>query len=294
MKGHESDKTIMDLNKFRNMIDEVSIFGTESMEFSGGGESTLHPNFIEMCLYAKDKGISVGVLTNGTILSKVYLNSRECPIDTFSYIRISLDAATPETFKSIKKSDMFEKITTNISLLIKMRGANKRPRIGTKFLLNNINISEIEKMVMLAEKLGVDYVQFKAEHSSGNTLDNSQVEYADVSIQTIKNKYTIPIYGRIQKSRCNLKCFMSPIHAVIDHLGNIYTCCFFSNENGLIGNIFDRSFVDVWFSGKHREIIDNITPEMCEQASGSGCRWFGYNEIMDGVINHNEGDLEFI
>ena len=294
MRGHESDKTMMDLDKFKSMIDEISLLGVESAEMSGGGESTLHPDFLEMCMYAKSKGMSVGVLTNGTVLSAEYLKAMECPIDTFSYIRVSLDAATSEIYKSIKRSDLWNRVTENITSLIEMRDDNKRPRIGTKFLLNSVNLTEIERMIIVAESIGVDYVHFKAEHSSENTLDDKQARYADTLIRMLKKKHTIPIYGKVQKSKCDLKCFMSPVHAVIDHLGNVYVCCFFSNDDGLIGNIFDRSFMDVWFSGKHKEVIDNITQDMCEQESGGGCRWFGYNDTMHKVIEEHEGDLEFI
>ena len=178
--------------------------------------------------------------------------------------------------------------------LIEARGIELRPRLGFKFLLNTKNIIEMAEMVALSESIGVDYIQFKAEHSSAAVIDDRQARYADMQIRALRKKASIPIYGKLRRAHCNVKCFMSPIHAVIDCLGNVYACCHFSDKRGYIGNAFSEGFENLWFSEKHKNTVDGLSPQMCEQASGGGCRWFGYNEIMDRVIGGHDGDLEFI
>ena len=294
MKGHDQSQKRMDTGKYRMLIDELTELKVEGIEYTGGGESTLHPDFCRMAMYAKEKGLAVGILTNGTVLSKDYLEKNECSIDTFRYVRVSLDAAGPGTYESAKKNNLFERVVANTCSLVEARGQLTFPRVGFKFLLNKANLTEMAEMVALAESSCVDYVQFKLEHSSDGTIDDKQARYADLQIRKLRKKADIPVYGSAERKKCLHKCFMSPIHAVIDCEGNVYACCFFSDERGLIGNAFEQGFGNVWFSDKHRNVMESITPEMCDGASGMGCRWFGYNEIMDKVISEHEGDLEFI
>jgi len=294
MAAHKASADRADAELVKKLVDELVSLGTESIEFSGGGESTLHPDFCSMAKYVKSKGVSVGVLTNGTVLNKGYLEKSDCQIGTFSYIRTSLDYSNPKSYLAGKGVDLFETVVGNAKSLIDMRGIELCPKIGFKFLLNTKNISEMADMVSLSESVGVDYAQFKFEHSSGNMVDDRQTRYADMQVRALRKKADIPVYGILKRAPCNVRCFMSPIHAVVDCFGNVYTCCHFSDERGLIGNAFEEGFVNLWFSEKHREVMNKLSPGMCERESGGGCRWFGYNEIMDRVINRHDGDLEFI
>ena len=292
-KNGKENHVSMDVTKYKKFVDEIKSLGTKSVELSVA-ESTIHPEFCEMVKYSKTSNLSVAVITNGTVLNSKYLEKNGLDIKSFSFIRISLDYSNPKSYLSGKGADLFEQVVDNTKSLLDIRGIEVRPRIGFKFILNTRNLIEMTDMVALSESVGVDYVQFKAEHSSDSVIDDRQARYADMQIRVLRKKAGIPVYGKVQKNPCIIKCFMSPIHAIIDCLGNVYTCCHFSDKRGFIGNAFEEGFSNLWFSEKHKNTIDGLSPQMCEQASGGGCRWFKYNDVMNRVINGHEGDLEFI
>src|SRR3954469_5109956 len=61
----------LDLKVFDRFLREFTDMGGESIEFSGGGEPTLHPKFQEMIAMIKFYGLQFGMITNGTYPAKV-------------------------------------------------------------------------------------------------------------------------------------------------------------------------------------------------------------------------------
>jgi hypothetical protein len=52
-------------------VDQFAELGVLGMEFTGGGEPTLHPDLDFMIEYIHNKGIKIGIVTNGSRLRKV-------------------------------------------------------------------------------------------------------------------------------------------------------------------------------------------------------------------------------
>jgi len=57
------------LKKGKAFIDDISVFGAPVMLFSGG-EPLMHPHFLDLCFYAKSKGMRAVVSTNGTLITR--------------------------------------------------------------------------------------------------------------------------------------------------------------------------------------------------------------------------------
>lgn len=63
-------KEMLTFEQMKKAIDSFVALGTKGMELTGGGEPSLHPDFGRVINYAYDKGLSIGVVTNGTTLKK--------------------------------------------------------------------------------------------------------------------------------------------------------------------------------------------------------------------------------
>jgi len=50
--NHEKSHTYIDADRFKSWLAEAKIAGAEALEFSGGGEPTLHPRFREIFEFA--------------------------------------------------------------------------------------------------------------------------------------------------------------------------------------------------------------------------------------------------
>jgi len=285
-KYNKSTRQFINTQKLYTFIDELASLGTEAIEFSGGGEPTLHPDCFNIAEYAVKRGLKVGLLTNG---AKFDFDK----IKYFSYIRIGLDAIDNIGYRKIKKSNKtrFDKTITSIKKL-KSYTVSGRPRIGVKFMLTKENCMEIASMIEFALKLGVDYCHFKATHTDSNSIKNLDlINRVENILKYFKAKSPKFVYGSIVREKLKTKCFMSPIHTVITANGDLLVCCYFYNKEHIVGSVFKDSFSKVWFSKKHIELLDSITPKECNKYD---CRWIKYNNEMKGIIEKGEHDLSFI
>jgi MoaA/NifB/PqqE/SkfB family radical SAM enzyme len=102
--------------------------------------------------------ITISVTTNGTLLKRSvrqeYLNRVPHSITNFS-----IDAATPETFKSIRIFDCFDKIIENLYDFSKER-VRERQFLRIHNNINIMNVHEVIGMVHIAHKANVEYVEF--------------------------------------------------------------------------------------------------------------------------------------
>lgn len=110
--------------------------------------------------------------TNGTVFNGEK-QDRFLSICKKSNLMFSLDAATPDTYKKIRRLDVFLKLIENI------RHYKKKLTPGHSFFIanniNTVNVKECVKMVELASYVGADKVVFNPTHDCGGAVDLSQV-----------------------------------------------------------------------------------------------------------------------
>ena len=63
-------KEMLTFEQMTKAIDSFVELGATGMELTGGGEPTLHPRFGDVVNYAYDNGLKIGVVTNGTQITK--------------------------------------------------------------------------------------------------------------------------------------------------------------------------------------------------------------------------------
>ncbi|MGD2124538.1 MAG: SDR family NAD(P)-dependent oxidoreductase [Desulfobacteraceae bacterium] len=129
-----------------------------SVDFSGGGEALLQPRLVEWIGEAKAAGCETGFLTNGLLLKKK--TARQLIAAGLDWIGISMDGATAETYEEIRKNSNFEKVCENVGHIAALR-AGKVPKTMINFVLMSMNFHQVEEIVRLAARLGVDQVNFK-------------------------------------------------------------------------------------------------------------------------------------
>jgi MoaA/NifB/PqqE/SkfB family radical SAM enzyme len=129
-----------------------------SVDFTGGGEPLLQPKLEEWMTDAKRAGCETGFLSNGLLLKKDRLNRiLEVRAD---WICISMDGATADMYNKIRIGSDFDRVCENVANLAALRIA-KLPKTMINFVLMDLNIHQVQDMVRLAVKLGVDQINFK-------------------------------------------------------------------------------------------------------------------------------------
>jgi len=131
---------------------------THSIDFSGGGEPLLQPKLSEWIQEANSAGCKTGFLTNGIILNRVKI--RQYLLEGLNWIGFSLDGATADGCERIREDADFKKVCENIASVSELRRGNA-PIIILNFVMMPDNINQVEDIVHLAAKLGVDRINFK-------------------------------------------------------------------------------------------------------------------------------------
>ena len=131
---------------------------TEGVDLTGGGEPLLHPELLSMIEAGKATGCSVGFNTNAVLLNNE-LAGKLVALD-IDWIAYSVDAATPQTYESIRHGAKFAQVLENISALNtakKARGTTL-PLTMAVFVMMRDNIGELPDYIDLAFQMGIDHV----------------------------------------------------------------------------------------------------------------------------------------
>jgi MoaA/NifB/PqqE/SkfB family radical SAM enzyme len=130
----------------------------KSVDFTGGGEPLLQPKLEKWLADAKRAGCETGFLSNGLLLKKDRLRRiLEVGVD---WICISMDGATADLYNKIRIGSDFDRVCENVANLAALRTA-KLPKTMINFVLMDLNIHQVQDMVRLTAKLGVDQLNFK-------------------------------------------------------------------------------------------------------------------------------------
>lgn len=112
----------------------------KSIEFSGG-ESTIHPDFLECVKYAKSLGLITSVITNGYIKPDYLKKILDNGLDE---VMFSIHGYKNTHDNIVKLSDAYNIILNNI-ILIKNYSINTKIRIN--LIINNESIFELDNII---------------------------------------------------------------------------------------------------------------------------------------------------
>lgn len=122
----------------------------------GEGEPLLHKEFFTMAKIARDRGIRVMIISNGSAFSTSVVQ-KLCEAEV-AYVSISIDSADPATFASSRIDGDLNKIWQGIERLRTYRDEHgyRFPRIAVKGTLFSHTEDEIPAIVAAAKSHGVE------------------------------------------------------------------------------------------------------------------------------------------
>jgi Fe-coproporphyrin III synthase len=136
----------------RRLAPELRALGTQVVLLSGG-EPLLHPHWDEVANALREAGLRLWLLTAGLSLAKQAVRVSEL----CERVTVSLDGATPETYRAIRGVDGFEAVCKGIRAV----AARGRP-VTLRCTIQRGNYRELPRLVRLARELGVEQVSFLA------------------------------------------------------------------------------------------------------------------------------------
>lgn len=284
--GVDIDTDIL-LNNIKNFSD----IGVKSIYFAGEGEPTLHKDLIKFISYANKLNIQTAISTNGTCFDGEIAS--EC-LKTLSWIRFSLDAFKPSTYKSLHGIGTagFYKVLQNISNAVKIKKDNNyKVEIGVQAIFEPQNADEMVDMAKMLKEIGVDNFQIKPAHSHPNSsykpnvydFSNGDLQKQLEELQSDDFVIIVRLQSldRIKCERNYKECHAFNFYGLIDARGDVVPCnIFYNNPEFIYGNINKELFSEIWKSQKRLDIINKITESNNKYCGHYRCRLDVMNRFL--------------
>lgn len=151
--GRHMDQSDLTLGAFEEML--AAFPGIRHMELQGEGEPLLHKDFFAMARLARDRGIMVSMITNGSLLTPdAVANIVDCGI---AAVRVSIESADPAAFQKIRGGKL-EKVCEGIERLIAARttGSGQKPTVGFMITVLRDTVDCLPGIADLHDRLGMD------------------------------------------------------------------------------------------------------------------------------------------
>lgn len=276
-----SDLGLRQRQGFNSDLDEETLFrlfkdlkegGSKGVVLEGGGEPTLHKRFHEIVMHLGKVGLPVGLITNGIISLPPEI------LEAFEWIRVSLDASTPDEFSSLKGYDGFERVLSNI-----YRFAASCPVVGVGYVVTNRNMRDAETLVLRLRRYGVSYIQFRP------VIDSPSFAPADLDLSYLKRyqnqNFSVMIDGMeetLQSGNAGLPCKAHSLTTVISADGSVYLCGRLNVYPWLrpLGNIQHQSFKKIWSGEERRRQSLQVKDGVFCEAYCPRCRLAKFNQLF--------------
>jgi MoaA/NifB/PqqE/SkfB family radical SAM enzyme len=256
--GFRSDRLL-------SLCDELSDAGVRGVIFIGGGEPLMHRATPSAIRRLASRGVQVAMVTNGTQLRRLDPPT----VALLSWLRVSVDAATPETFALLRPSkngkSKFGEVVDGISYSVD----SNAQQLGFSFVAlvrptrtgHVSNIVEIPAAARLAKTLGCDYIEFKAQLACDHQVDpemlrnRAAIKLAiDEALLENSPNFRVLISSTLASVLRNdppqqkgyRSCQVSMLHATVTPRG-LYPCAYHRGDHKLNrGDLMAKSFQEVW------------------------------------------------
>jgi MoaA/NifB/PqqE/SkfB family radical SAM enzyme len=141
----------MDLDVIEQIAAEIPRLGIRQIVFSGG-EAMQHPQWPRFAAILRAAGVKVMLLTNGLLLHKQAAQV----IENIDAVTVSLDGATPATYRAIRGVDALPTVLQGI------RDIAAEIPVTTRTTVQRLNFRELPQLVDVALETGVQSVSFLA------------------------------------------------------------------------------------------------------------------------------------
>lgn len=286
-EGNKNPKRFMPTGKAMEILEDCADLGVKAIEFTGGGEPTVHPDHLDIIEYAQTLGLQTGLVTNGVRI-KEHKAFRD-----LTWLRVSLDAGKRETYERIRKSKQWDRALSNIKLATTFDSTY----LGVGFVITRENYKEIVEACSLVKDLGVPYIRLSAMFSNLGAGYYNGI-YDDITVLRAEAKKlngdgfkVVDFFGE----RINDLELESPDYdfcgyqQFVLYIGGdqkVYTCCTNAyTTHGEIGDLRDQSFAE-WVASYRRY---DFNAKGCHH-----CQFNDKNKLINYLLDPAPPHVEFV
>jgi MoaA/NifB/PqqE/SkfB family radical SAM enzyme len=190
-------KEELTLEELKKVIAEIASWGKINISFAGGEPLIRKEDLLECIKFAKEKGLTTHVTTNGTLMDEK--TARQIVSSGLDFLQISLDGSTPETNDYIRGKGTFEKAMKAIGYILKFKEDSLKLSLTT--VVTNKNLDELLEIYNIVKEFGLYEVSYNPYVIDTSYTKNKSYEEDEFWVES-KN---IPKLRKICKKLVELK-----------------------------------------------------------------------------------------
>ncbi len=236
----------LSLELLDKVLPMIKRLGHDFVSFTGG-EPCLHPQFRQIVELVVKHGLKFSLVSNGSLLEE-YKFLIEDFKSSIKHVTFSLDGTSAEVHDAIRQEGSFEKVKESIRYFL----SNGVPT-NTLMCINKMNMHQIEDVIKLSAKLGVDVMFTTALQTSSNkdiVLSDMEKARCFVIIKKLEKKYNAhfiisnDLQARHTASFCNKLDRMRGIS--INPHGEVIFCCDTIRDGAVVGSLENEEFTELY------------------------------------------------
>lgn len=271
--------------KAREIIQDAAALGVRAVQFTGGGEPTVHPDHLELFTLAQSLGMETGLVTNG-----VRLDPTHPGVLGMSWIRVSVDAGDPDTYARVRRvpAQHWSKMWANVEKLASRFGGV----LGIGFVVTRENWEGVHAAALLAKRAGASNIRVGAVFSADGTSYygaemaeiGKAIAHAKLEVETVGHPFeVIDLFGRrigdLQGGRPEEEhCGYQALTWYVGGDLNLYRCCNTAYTlHGKVGSLAESRLHEL--VGVH---------EPFDARSCRYCQFRGQNQAINALLGKPE------
>jgi len=284
------------------ILEDCKEMGVKAIQFTGGGEPTTHKDHPKIFQKVIDLGMDLALITNGAILKPSVIET----LVHAKWVRISVDAGTPEMYSKIRKikKEKFNSTLKNISKLVEAKASSTDTDllVGVGYVVDQNNFGEIYKFAKIASELGVDNIRIGAIFTSEG-FEYHRGHHAAVveQVQRIKDDFqsdTFTIFDAFNDRIDDLvhespdydNCGYMHFDTYIGGDLKVYSCCNNAySKHGEMGSIEDQSFKEFWMSDEKVNAYNSLKATDCKR-----CMFNAKNKFINYLLETDPAHVNFV
>jgi len=272
------------------ILDDCASLGVKAIQFTGGGEPTVHPAHLILFEYAQNLGLETSLVTNGVLFRPGW----EHTLPKMKWVRVSVDASTPEMYASVRraKPEFYATALSHVTMLaaeIKKQGTDCL--LGVGYVLTRENWADAYEGCRRIRETGAANVRLSAMFSTEGASYYEGVEHAiRAEIEKIKTLATqdfsvVDLFGDriddlVQHAPDYDFCGYQQFNMYVGGDLKVYRCCTTAyTQHGEVGDLTNQRLASWFYSEAKRKAYGDFNARTCHD-----CQFNRQNRVVNYLV----------
>lgn len=249
------------------------------LSLTGDGEPLLNKQLPRMIAHATAAGSRVNIVTDGTLLDagRAYALVQA----GLAKLKVSIDAAEPDVYAKVRAGGELEKVLRNISQLLAMRDANRKPgpMVEFQFVLFRDNVDQLCKLIELCHaRLPNVEPNLRSVASTiplGDPDALAELRRARLLAESYGFRRTVGSLDsaivQLTRDLQGAPCYVPWYACFLSTDGEVYPCPHHSIRGTSVGNVFQEPFAEIWNGPRMRAFRSRLREKRCADKVCATC-----------------------